>query len=233
MNVREDVTVGATGGAVIVTHVDASRAFAAMKQKMPQGLGQSQGSGQSQGPGLSQRDVDFTTRLLAAPDTVETEMKVTQSPAILTFDTRASIGDMSEFEKMRDMMKQQWAGLRFMMGMMHHDTAQRRSPMDFLGKGGLIKTHWSQHEISREFNQALYDSLRGGMPAAMAGGGMAMMPGIDSTARYEIVFHLPTPATKVEGEPYTLSADRKTVTFGRKFIDIFKDPKLLAFTIDY
>lgn len=222
VNVREDVTVGATGGAVIVTHADASRWFAQVKQHMPQGMTP------------LQRDVDFTTRLLATPDTVETEMKLTQAPAILTFDTHASIGDMTEFDKMRDMMKQQLAGLQFMLGAMRHDTTQKHSPMEWLGKGGLVKTRWSQHEIRRTFNEALYDSLKAGHGGTPGGGvPMPMKAMMDTTATYELVFHLPMPATKVEGDPYVLSADHKTVTFERKFIDIFRDPKLLGFTIDY
>jgi hypothetical protein len=212
MNVRQDVTVGSSGGAVIVTYVDASRGFAAMKQHMPSGMA---------------RDIDFSTRLLATPDTVTTELIVSQAATRMTLDTRASIGDMTEFDKMRDMVKQQLTGLQFMLGMMHHDSAQQHSPLEWLGKGGLLQTSWTPHEIKRTFNQALYDSLK------RKGGGMIPGMGMDTAARYALVFHLPTPATRVDGEPYALSADRKTVTFDRKFIDIFGNPNLLSFTIDY
>ena len=122
-----------------------------------------------------------------------------------------------------------------MLGMMHHDSTQQHWPLEWLGKGGLLQTSWTPHEIKRTFNQALYDSLK----AKGAGKTPGMMPGIvpglgmDTAARYALVFHLPTPATRVDGQPYTLSADRKTVTFDRKFIDIFGNPNLLSFTIDY
>jgi hypothetical protein len=60
-----------------------------------------------------------------------------------------------------------------------------------------------------------------------------MMAAMGQDGRYDLIFHLPSPVQHVTGGPYTLSDDRKTVTFEKKFIDIFKDPKTLAFTIDY
>jgi hypothetical protein len=153
------------------------------------------------------RDVDYSSTLLVGQDTLTTHLVSRPKDSVFTFDARAYISDLSRMQRMRDK-------IQGMIGAWRHDTSW----------AGLMKTSWSPHEIRRSFNEALYDSLR-----AKKHGTFPLMPG--GTLR--TVFHLPSPVQRVEGDPYTLSDDRKTVTFERKFSDIFKEPKILAFTIDY
>lgn len=243
IDVREEVTIGASGNGTFVSHTDMSRGMAMLKKMSPPPSAAPAPSGTTSAPSgaasaLSSfapfdKPLDYTSALLVLPDSFSTHLAADPDKGILTFDTRAYVNDLSALQKMRERMTQQLAGFQYMLQMMMgqggRGSDSGKFGLDMMLRGRLLQTSWNPHQISRTFNQALYDSLTGikGMQVP------PMMAAMGEEGSYEVIFHLPSPAQQVTGGPYTLSNDRKTVTFEKKFMDIFKDPKTLAFTIDY
>jgi hypothetical protein len=225
----EEITINPSGSAVCTGHADIAQAMAMFKGISSRG---------NAGASAFDRDMDYSSTLLLLPDTLSMHVVLKPGSNVATWDTRAFINDLSEFQKMRQQMVQQLVGMHQMIGMMGPkgmDSGKMNG--DWMRGARLLEFNWSAHEIKRTFNQALYDSLMS-TRAAKAGSpgiawiqpmGMAMM----GNNTWKTIFHLPAPAKQVTGDPYTLSEDRKTVTIERKFVDIFKDPKTLTFTIDY
>jgi hypothetical protein len=229
MDVREEITISPSGSGTFVSHTDMSRGMALLKKMSPPSGGAS---------ALSMfapfdKPIDYTSTLLVLPDSFSTHLAADPEKGLLTFDTRAYVNDLAGLQKMQERMTQQLAGFQYMLQMMmgqgRPGSDSGKLGLGMLLKGRMLQTSWNPHQIKRTFNQALYDSvtaLKGMQPPPM-------MAAMGQDGRYDLIFHLPAPVQHVEGGPYTLSSDRKTVTFEKKFMDIFKDPKNLAFTIDY
>lgn len=227
MDVKEEVNITASGSGTFETHADMRRGLAMLKMIPP-------------AANLPfDKDVDYTSTLRVVPDSFSTHLVFAPMDSTLTFDTKAYISDLSKVQKMRETMMRQMEGFQYMLG--RKDTGQKRPDLTRLMR--LVETSWTPHEIKRTFDQALLDSLKAcgaaagghgaGAPRKDTGAMPFAMPPAAMGGNYTLIVHVPSPVSHVEGDPYTLSADHKTVRFERKFMDIFKDPKTLAFTIDY
>jgi hypothetical protein len=84
--------------------------------------------------------------------------------------------------------------------------------------------------LERKLNKKKYDSLMQQYAGQMPEEGMGDML---SSIKMNTVIHLPKAAKKVTAARSTLSADKKTVTIKGSLADLFRNPQVFSYRIEY
>jgi hypothetical protein len=84
--------------------------------------------------------------------------------------------------------------------------------------------------IERRLNQAKYDSVMQLYGSQMPAESMGEMLG---SINLNTIIHLPKAAKKISGANATVSADKKTITIKGTLADLFKNPQVFSYRIEY